>query len=160
MSCVVILTVLCLHNVATVEVSPPGTLQSATARVERSLVSLMLSSDSHLRFDWQQMSRACVGDSCIAYHKHCRPMGREFVCSYHLMRPNAAAGFSFEITAPNRTLVADAERQIEIFVEPSRLAGQIPLTEFRVESEFTLPELCETVSATDSCRPERHADAR
>ncbi|HEV7659373.1 MAG TPA: hypothetical protein VGO55_05960 [Allosphingosinicella sp.] len=114
--CLVIIHFICLSDAQGISFRPSTLRGTAEVRLEEAELSITLTSDSPRRLDPARMDRACVGESCVAYFRHCETQPTRISCGYALFgREHVPA---FELSAPNAASYARAERHIRVAAGP------------------------------------------
>lgn len=125
MDCLAIVATLCFTQPAQISTDPPDTvLTSATARVGRATVRLVLSSDNIVDYDPRRMASACAAGRCIAYHRWCADGAGAVTCTFTF--GNSVHVAPLTISAPDRAAMAAAIGAIGL-LDPTGRQATIPL---------------------------------
>ena len=150
MDCLLIIASLCFADVQSVEVSSPSTISRwATARVQGSEVVVQLSGDS-LRgeYDSRRMSRACVENACVSYHRWCESRDEGWTC-YYSTEDNADYSRWLRVTSPDAVSYADVERSLGLL---SATGQVVPLAELKTVSVQPFPPFCRRGGRGSQCQ--------
>lgn len=152
MTCLVIIAFMCINGLDKASFTPASSLESAHVEIGSSDLWISLTTDNPRELDYRQMSRACEGDLCIAYHKRCETKSSRLMCTYYYLRPGDKYGNSFTIFTSNSGSLSILERRLGILTQSGWLSGVIGLERMNVVSNTYAP-FCTAEGPGPRCWP-------
>lgn len=152
-SCVVIVASMCFHDPVSVAVHDTGLNVYAVVETAAAEVRVDIRGDQILFLDLRKLPGACAGDFCVAYHRKCSKGDAEIECTYSYAIPGDNLERTLELKAPSKERLDAAERSISILSPLGQLAGEIPLTELKMDAASQTPPLCRASGPLADCWP-------
>lgn len=152
-SCIVIVASMCFHEPVSVTVRDTGLYAYAVVETATAEVRVDIRGDQILFLDLRKLPGACAADFCIAYHRKCGKNDAEIKCTYRYAIPGNNLERTLELKAPSKERLDAAERSISILSPLGQFAGEIPLTELKVDAASEMPPLCRASGPLADCWP-------
>lgn len=139
-TCLTIAAGICLNGPAQIEVSSSPNWTGATIRLGEAVVISTVRTDNFAFPDRRRMQKACSGEACIYYYKHCASSKAVYSCVVHYNWDGDEYNRSLRVEGPTAASVNATLSKLSIVVGENLALIRAP--NLTVESSGEVPPYC------------------
>ncbi|MBS0470543.1 MAG: hypothetical protein JSR60_05685 [Proteobacteria bacterium] len=146
-----VVALVCLHSANAIKFNDYGLGQDAVVTTPSGRITIVVSTDNLVTFDWRHADGVCNAGLCVGYYKRCKKAAESISCDYQFSTHLNTLARRVIISAPNAEALAAVERMVGVLDDRDSFAGEVLLSKLTVESRSINPPLCG--GRTNPCWP-------